>query len=127
MKKIFLKSQSGFTLIEGLFAIFITMVIAISVAGMITNFALYTSKDSILTCLIQGASSGIELKRANPNTTSTQIQCDRYTVNVSMSGTPPSVAPPIASGQSACTEITSTATIGSNIKVLKDWVCTLTP
>lgn len=122
-----LKSKKGFSLIEGLIAVFFTMVIAISVAGMITNFALLTSKDNILTCLIQGASSGIEFKRANPNSNSMQIQCGTYTVNVSMTGTPPLSAPPIGSGQSACVEIVSTATIGTNSKTLRDWVCNLIP
>ncbi|MCX8070310.1 MAG: hypothetical protein N2738_07380 [Thermodesulfovibrionales bacterium] len=122
-----LKLMDGFSLIEGLIAVFFTMIIAISVAGMITNFALFTSKDNILTCLVQGASSGIEFKRANPSSTSMQIQCGTRTVNVSMTGNPPANAPQIGSGQSACAEIVSTATIGSNQKTLKDWVCTLTP
>ncbi len=120
-----LKMNDGFTLIEGLVAVLITTIIAVIVAGMITNFALFTAKDTVFTCLVQGATSGIESKRANPNTNSMQIQCGNHTVNIVMSGTPPASPPAIGSGQSACVEIVSTASIGTNTKVLRDLVCTL--
>lgn len=120
-----IKNNKGFVLIEALIAVLITAMIAIVVAGMTTNFAGFTAKDVLLSCLVEGASSGIEAKRANPNISSMQIQCGNSTVNVSISGTPPSTAPATGSGQSACVEVVSTASIGANTKVLRDLVCTL--
>ena len=61
-----LKSPRGFTLIETLISMMLVCVMAIACAGLVSYFARYTRQDTINSCLLQAASSGIEAKRADP-------------------------------------------------------------
>ena len=53
----------GFTLVEGLIAMFFTFMIALFVAGMLTFFGIYNRDNFLRTCLVQAAGSAIEACR----------------------------------------------------------------
>ena len=118
-----LKSPRGFTLIETLISMMLVCVMAIACAGLVSYFARYTRQDTINSCLLQAASSGIEAKRADPATSSITVSCAGYTVSVNITGTLPSPAPAMGSGISACAQIVSTSTIASKTMVLRDLIC----
>lgn len=124
---IYLKNENGFSLVEAIISVLLVALLAMGIAGMVSTFARTTQEDFINTCLVQAASSGIEAKRANPTITSIDVVCGSYTVNVTMTGTPPASAPPPGSGSSACATVVATATIGSRSMVLKDLVCKFPP
>ncbi|MCX8125494.1 MAG: hypothetical protein N3F66_15210 [Spirochaetes bacterium] len=104
-------------------SVLLVAILVIGVVGLITAFSKFTRQDLVGTCLVQAASSGIEAKRANPTTSSIQIACGGYTINVTITGNPPSTAPPMGSGQSACAEVTATATVTGRTMILRDVVC----
>lgn len=121
-----LKYPRGFTLIETVISILLFTLMGLACAGMISFFAKYTRDDSVKTCLLQAASSGIEAKRADPTISSiANFTCGGYTASVAITsaGTLPTTAPTMGSGQSACVQITSTATIGTKTRILRDFIC----
>jgi prepilin-type N-terminal cleavage/methylation domain-containing protein len=118
-----LKSPQGFTLIETMISLMLICVMAVACAGLVAYFARYTKQDTINSCLLQAASSGIEAKRADPAITSITVSCGDYTVSVNITGTLPSPAPAMGSGITACAQIVSTSAIGSKTMVLNDLVC----
>jgi len=71
----------GFTLIEALIAILIAAVLSAIVAGVITIFASKTSDRILMSCLIEGASSGINACKSG-NFTNFQIECGGIKVDV---------------------------------------------
>lgn len=114
----------GFTLIETMISMFLVATMALASLGMIAFFAKNTKTDTIHTCLLQAASSGIEAKRANPAANSFAMSCAGYNVNVTITGgSPPTVAPAMGTGVSACVEITSTAVIDGKSMQMRDWIC----
>lgn len=123
IKIILINKNDGFTLIEALVSVMLVAILVMGVVGMITAFSKFTRDDIVATCLLQASSSGIEAKRANPSLSSLQVSCGTLTVTVSISGTPPATPPAMGSGQSACAEITATATSSGRTMILKDWVC----
>lgn len=120
-----LKDRRGFTLVETVIAIALVTVIGLVCAGMISFFARLTRDDTVNTCLLQAASSGIEAARANSTTNSITLPCGGYTINatIAYSGTLPNPAPAMGSGSSACVQVTATATIGSKTRVMRDLIC----
>lgn len=120
-------AQDGFTLIEVLISVLLVVLVILGAATAFTHFGVRTGDDLIATCLVQAASSGIEAKRANLNVSSMQIACGQHNVSVSVSGTVPASAPLAGSGQNACVEIVSSASIGSRSMVLRDFACRFPP
>lgn len=118
-----MKKNDGFSLLEALMSVLLVAILVIGVTGMITAFSKFTRDDLLGTCLVQAASSGIEAKRANPTISSIQVRCGGYNINVTITGSPPSTPPPMGSGQSACAQVTSTATASGRSMVLRDLVC----
>ena len=120
-----LKCMSGFTVIESLIAVTLVMVICLSCMGMISFFARCTKQDTLNTCLLQAASSGIEAVRADTSTTLIKVSCGGYTANVSITslGTLPQTAPAMGLETKACVEITSTSEIEGKKMVIKDFIC----
>ncbi len=120
-----LKCMSGFTVIESLIAVTLVMVICLSCMGMISFFARCTKQDTLNTCLLQAASSGIEAVRADTSTSFIKVSCGGYTANVSITslGTLPQTAPAMGLETKACVEITSTSEIEGKKMVLKDFIC----
>jgi prepilin-type N-terminal cleavage/methylation domain-containing protein len=118
-----LRSGKGFTLVESLISILLIALMAITSEGLIAYFAKYTKQDLAGECLLQAASSGIEAKRANPAISSLHISCAGQTVDVSMTGNPPSVAPAMGSATSACADVVSTSSLGSRRMELRDKIC----
>ena len=125
--KIKIRCRQGFTMIETMIAVALVVILGLSCAGMVSFFARYTKQDTLKTCLVQAASSGIEAVRANPNTTSLSVSCGDYTanVNIATSGTLPAMAPAMGSNTSACITVTSTSTIEGKTMVLRDLICKL--
>jgi prepilin-type N-terminal cleavage/methylation domain-containing protein len=119
------KCSRGFSLIETLISLLLLCVLTLSCVGLTAAFARYTNQDTIKSCLMQAASSGIEEKRANPATSSLTVSCSGYSVgvNITTTGTLPSPAPAMGSGVSACVPVVSTSTIGSKTMVLRDSIC----
>ncbi|MEM1973819.1 MAG: hypothetical protein QXN68_03415 [Thermoplasmata archaeon] len=122
MIKIIFKSD-GFSLIEAMISVMLVAILIMGVMAMITAFPSSTNNDFIRTCLLQAASSGIEAKRANHTLTSLSVHCGGITVNVTISGNPPSSAPPPGSGSSACATVTATASYSGRSMTLRDLVC----
>lgn len=122
-----LKSQKGFSLVESLVAVLLVAIVLIGTIKLITSFAMFTATDTDRTCLLQAASSGIEAKRADPTITSLQVTCginnSSLPVSVTISGNPPANPPPMGSNQTACAEITATATFKGKTMTLRDWIC----
>ncbi len=106
--------SKGFTLIEALIAILITTLIVMSMAGLITVLGTKTSDRILLSCLIEGASSGIEACKGGE--VINQITCGGFTINISING---NCQPPI----NTCSNVTSTASAGGKTFSLTDKVC----
>jgi len=117
--------MGGFTIIESLIALTLVMVICLACMGMVSFFAKCTKRDTLNTCLLQAASSGIEAVRADTSATFIKVSCAGYTANVhiSSSGTLPQTAPAMGLETKACVEITSTSDIEGKKMVLKDYIC----
>jgi len=110
----------GFTLIEALIAILITAILAVIIAGLLTSFAFKTSDRVILSCLVEGASSGISACKGGNIINS--INCGGYTVQ---GGNPVQIeingnCPP---APGTCSEITATAEVKGLSFSLTDKVC----
>ncbi len=118
-----IKSYEGFSLLEALMSVLLVAILVMGVIGLTTMFSKYTRDDFISTCLLQAASSGIEAKRADYSTSSIVINCGGLSVNVTITGNPPAQPPTMGSGQSACAEVTATASVSGRTMVLKDLVC----
>lgn len=56
-------SVKGFLLIEGLVAVYLTFLVALSIGGLLTYFGLYNKKNIDLTCEIMAVTSAIEACR----------------------------------------------------------------
>ncbi len=121
--KIIIESNKGFSLLEALMSVLLVAILVMGVIGLTTMFTKYTRDDLISTCLLQAASSGIEAKRADPSRDSIVINCGGLSVNVTITGNPPPQPPTLGSGQSACAEITATASVSGRTMVLRDLVC----
>jgi prepilin-type N-terminal cleavage/methylation domain-containing protein len=104
----------GFTLIEALIAILITAILAVIIAGLLTSFAFKTSDRVILSCLVEGASSGISACKGGNSINS--INCGGYTVQIEINGN----CPP---APGTCSEITATAKVKGLSFSLTDKVC----
>jgi len=119
------KGQRGFSMIEAVIAMALVVILGLSCAGMVSFFAKYTRQDTINTCLLQAASSGIEATRANSTLTALSVSCCGYTVHVDIisSGTLPTPPPALGSGVSACVQIVSKAAIGGKSRELRDFIC----
>lgn len=103
----------GFTLVEGLVAVMLTFIVSIGVAGLLTFFGLYNRENILHTCLLQGASSGIEACRGRHAISN--LQCGNYSVSISVSGCTP--------GANRCNNVTATASAGGRSFTLTDVVC----
>jgi Tfp pilus assembly protein PilV len=119
------KLPRGFGLIEALISMVLLCILTLVCAGQVASFARYTSQDTIKSCLLQAASSGIEEKRANPAASSITVSCSGYAVSVAITttGTLPSPAPAMGSGTSACVPVLSRSTIGSKTMEIRDSIC----
>ena len=106
--------NKGFTLIEALIAILITTLIVIGVAGLITVFGTKTADRILLSCLVEGATSGIEACKEGE--VINQITCGGFTINISISG---NCQPPA----NTCSDIISTASANGKTFSLTDKVC----
>ncbi len=104
----------GFTIIEALIAILITSFIAISIAALITSFGLKTADRILLSCLVEGAASGIEACRGGQ--TINQITCGGLTVNISITGD-------CQPAPNTCSNINATASAKGKSLSLTDKVC----
>lgn len=104
----------GFTLIETLIAILITAILAGIILGVITSFAFKTVDRITLSCLIEGASSGISACKGG--NTIDYVDCGGNRVQIEIEG---SCNPP--SGN--CSEITATANVKGLSFSLTDKVC----
>lgn len=122
MIKIIFKHE-GFSLIEAMISVLLVAILIMGVMAMITSFPASTNNDFIRTCLLQAASSGIEAKRANHTLTSLNVPCGAITVNVTISGNPPSSPPAPGSGVSACVTVTATASYSGRSMTMRDLVC----
>lgn len=118
----FLGGDKGISLVESLVSVMLTFIIAVFIAGMITNFALFTRTDKTLLCLIQAASSGIDAKKANPNINSLVVNCSGLAINVTVTGSLPAYRPP-GTGESVCSTIRSSASYGGKSIELADMLC----
>ncbi len=118
-------NQRGFSMMEAVIAVALVVILSLSCAGMVSFFAKYTRQDTINSCLLHAASSGIEAKRADVSVQSLSVSCGGYTakVTVTSSGELPSEPPAMGEGISACAQIVSTATIESKTKTLNDMIC----
>jgi Tfp pilus assembly protein PilV len=119
------KFPRGVSLVESLISILLLSVLTLACVGLIASFARYTHRDTINSCLLQAASSGIEEKRANPAISSITVSCNGYSVGVDITttGTLPSPAPAMGSGISACVPVVSTSSIGSKTLIVRDSIC----
>ncbi len=113
MSTMLLKNR-GFTLIEALIAIVLAFFIVIGVANVVGFFPSSTADRLEMSCLVEGAVSGVEACRAGQVINS--IQCGGFTVNIDVNG---SCAPSAGS----CNEVTVTATLNGRSFSLKDTVC----
>jgi prepilin-type N-terminal cleavage/methylation domain-containing protein len=104
----------GFTLIEALIAILIAAILAGIIAGAITIFASKTSDRIVLSCLIEGASSGIAACKGGYKID--RINCGGYEVEVTING---NCNP--SSGK--CENATATAKLKGMSFSLSDKVC----
>jgi len=104
----------GFTLIETLIAILITAILAGIILGVITSFAFKTVDRITLSCLIEGASSGISACKGG--NTIDYVECGGNRVQIEIEG---SCTP--SSG--TCSEITVTSKINRLSLSLTDKVC----
>lgn len=112
--KKFLRNKQGFTLVEAVITVLLVFILVIGVVTLITAFGKYNADRILLTCLVEGASSGLEACRAKE--TITTIQCGSYTVNISLTG---SCSP----AKNSCNDIIARATIGNRSFSLQDKVC----
>ena len=106
--------NKGFTIIEALIAILITSFIAISIAALITIFGTKIADRILLSCLVEGATSGIEACRGGQIIN--QITCAGLTINISING---NCQPAI----NTCSDITVTASAKGKNFNLTDKVC----
>jgi len=114
----------GFSLIEAIIAVSVVVLIILGVSRLITSFPSYTLNDLKKICLIYGAISGVELKRANPTYTGTiTLSCGAYDVIVEIRGSVPSPPPYPGSGNYACSDATITARINSDTYQIRDVAC----
>ena len=119
------KFPRGISLVEALISMLLLCILTLVCAGQVASFARYTRQDTIHSCLLQAASSGIEEKRANPAASSITVSCSGYAVSVAITttGTLPSPAPAMGSGESACVPVLARSTIGSKTMELRDSIC----
>jgi len=119
------KCPKGFTLVETVIAVMLVVVLGLVCAEMVAYFAKYTRQDTLRTCLLQAASSGIEAKRADASATSITVSCSGYNADVKIEADRelPNPAPKMGDMQSACATITSTSTIEGKTMILRDLIC----
>lgn len=105
---------NGFTLIETLVAILIAAILAGIILGFITSFAFKTSDRIAVSCLIEGASSG--LAACKGGNIINYVDCGGYRVEIDIEGNcnPPS---------GTCEEVTATAKVKGIAFSLTDKVC----
>lgn len=74
----------GFTLIEILIAVLITAILAGIIVGVITSFAFKTSDRILISCLVEGAASGINACKGGQTLES--IECGGIPVEITVEG-----------------------------------------
>ncbi len=104
----------GFTIVEALIAIVIVSIIAVSIAALITSFGSKTSDRILLSCLVEGAASGIEACRGGE--TINQITCGGLTVDISITGN-------CQPAPNTCSDVIVTATAKGKSVSLSDKIC----
>lgn len=104
----------GFTLVEALIALLISLFIITGIVGLLTSFGFFTRDKMLYTCLLEAASSGVEACRSGVVIYS--IDCGGYTVSVSINGN-------CNPEKGQCEDITVTATAAGHSSVLTDTVC----
>jgi len=111
----------GFSLIEVLVAIVILLIIAVSLARLLTISAFSTRDDFVNTCLLHGASSAIEEARGNPSLVGSNINfpCGNLTVTVKL-------AKKSTYGNCTLIEAEATTNISSKKALLRDTICNWT-
>lgn len=112
-----LKGEKGLSIVESLVTVFITFIVALFVAGMITSFGLHTKTDKALLCLEQALETALQAKKANPTIDSYTVNCGSWTINVSVSGSPPTTPPPY------CAQITAQASLEGKSMTMVDMAC----
>jgi len=104
----------GFTLIEALIAILIAGILAGIILGVITSFAFKTSDRITLSCLIEGASSGISACKSGNSTD--YVECGGNRVQIEINGN-------CNPAPGTCSEITATSQVNKLSFSLTDKVC----
>lgn len=110
--------MKGFALIEGLISVMITLIMALSVAGLLLYFMMHNRSNVELTCLVNTANSAIEACRGGivpPN----QFTCGGRNITVNFTGSCTGI------GNNQCQTITVVASDGVRNLRLQDVVCNL--
>ncbi|QER42572.1 hypothetical protein F1847_07390 [Thermodesulfobacterium sp. TA1] len=126
----------GISLIEVLISIFIVIIVAISIAHLITSSVLTTRDDTLGMCAWQAALSGIEAVRGNRTLigTNQNYTCTLSTGNTNstitvivttsiITGNIPSTPPSEGSGTKSCALVESRATVLNKNYTVRDMVC----
>ena len=109
----------GFTLVEGLIAIFLTFMIALFIAGMLTSFSTYNRDNFLHTCLVQAAASAIEACRGGVNIDE-PVDC---TIGNRVVRVVVRIAEGNCNVQNDCVEVTARASAEGREFELSDVVC----
>jgi len=104
----------GFTLIETLIAILIAGILAGIILGVVTSFAFKTSDRIVVSCLIEGASSGISACKGG--NTIDYVECGGNRVQIEINGN-------CNPAPGTCSEITVTSKVNRLSLSLTDKVC----
>ncbi len=104
----------GFTLVETLIAILIAAILAGIILGVLTTFAFKTSDRITISCLIEGASSGISACKGG--NVIDHIECGGNRVEINIEGN-------CNPDPGTCAKITATAKVKGLSFSLTDKVC----
>ncbi|MDK2860838.1 MAG: type pilus assembly protein PilA [Thermodesulfobacterium sp.] len=113
-QKLNIFKNKGSTIIEVLISIFILFIVIISITSLITIFGLHIRNRVLLTCLVEGAASGIEA--CKNGYIINEIRCGGFTVNISVNGT-------CNLATNLCSDIEVIASSQGKVFSLKDKVC----
>ena len=106
--------EAGFTLVEALVAVVLTFILATGILGMLYTFLNQIPHRMLITCLVEGAASGVSACRMGVALNS--LSCGSYSISVSIQG---SCSPPIGT----CSTVTVTASAQDKSFSLRDTVC----
>ncbi len=104
----------GFTLIETLIAVLIAAILAGIITGVLTSFSFKTSDRILISCLVEGASSGISACKGGKPLES--IECGGIPVEITIEGE----CRPISG---TCSDVTVTAKAKEMNFSLTDRIC----